>query len=83
MKEIYHNVYYRTLFNPHCYAIPANKEQRKQAAEQCFLRVAGAGGGRAAAIIMEENFAAKPQGVRACGQGGRGISRHSSIQGNL
>ena len=83
MKEIYHNVYYRTLFNPHCYAIPANKEQRKQAAEQCFLRVAGAGGGRAAAIIMEENFAAKPLGVRACGQGGRGIFRHGSIQGNL
>ena len=74
MKEIYHNVYYRTLFNPHCYAIPANKEQRKQAAEQCFLRVAGAGGGRAAAIIMEENFAAKQQGARACGQGGGNFS---------
>ena len=45
-----------------------NNESKRSAGQ--FLRVAGAGGGRAAAIIMEENFAAKPQGVRACGQGG-------------
>ena len=61
-----------------------NNESKRIAGQ--FLRVAGAGGGRAAADYNGRKLCGKTAwraGVLACGQGGMGIFRHGSIQGNL